>query len=68
MKREDAKREIVAKWRKLPKEQRQTDEQAARFALAIKDEYNFRGGTSDPYQTIKAWLQRDASERRGLPD
>jgi hypothetical protein len=66
MNQEDAKREILAECRALPKEQRQTDEDAARFAMAIKDKYRFRGGTADPYQTIKAWLQRDASLRRGL--
>jgi hypothetical protein len=46
MKQEDAKREIIAEWRALPKEQRQTDEQAAQFAMMIKDRYKFRGGSA----------------------
>jgi hypothetical protein len=66
MNQDDAKREIIREWRSLPKEQRQTDEQAALFAMQIKDKYRFRGGTVDPYQTIHAWLLRDISLTRGL--
>jgi hypothetical protein len=66
MNQEDAKREIIREWRALPKEQRQTDEQAALFAMQIKDKYKFRGGSADPYQTIKGWLQRHLSLTRGL--
>jgi hypothetical protein len=32
----DAWHEIIQEWRSLPKEQRQTDEQAAAFAMQIK--------------------------------
>jgi hypothetical protein len=66
MKQEEAKREILAERRKLPREQRQTDEDAARFAMAIKDKYRLSGGAADPYQTINAWLRRDMSLTRGL--
>ena len=66
MNQEDAKREIIREWRALPKEQRQTEKQAAFFAMQIKDKYKFRGGTADPYQTINAWLRRDMSLTRGL--
>jgi hypothetical protein len=67
MKQEDAKREILAKWNKLPWQMRQTENDAARFAFSIKDKYKFRCGTEDPYQTIKAWLTHDImSLRRGL--
>jgi hypothetical protein len=37
----DARHEIIREWRSLPKEQRQTDEQAAAFAMQIKDKYKF---------------------------
>jgi hypothetical protein len=53
MKQEDAKREIIREWSALPKSERQTDAQAAHFAMRIKDKYQFKGGSSDPYQTIK---------------
>jgi hypothetical protein len=66
MNQEDAKREIIQEWRTLPKERRQTNEQAALFAMQIKDKYKFRGGAADPYQTIKGWLQRHLSLTRGL--
>ena len=37
MNQEDAKNEIIKEWCSLPKELRQTDEQAAQFAMQIKD-------------------------------
>ena len=52
----DARHEIIREWRSLPKEQRQTDEQAAAFAMQIKDKYKFSSESADPYQTIKGWL------------
>jgi hypothetical protein len=65
MKQVDARREILAEWRALPKDRRQTDEDATRFALAVAHKYKFQSGTADPYQTIRAWLLRDMSLRRG---
>ncbi len=35
----NARNEIIREWRSLPKELRQTDEQAAAFAMQIKDKY-----------------------------
>ena len=67
MKQVDAKREILREWRALPKEQRQTEADATRFAFSVVNKYKF-GGTGDPYQTIRAWILRDMSLRRGLPD
>jgi hypothetical protein len=43
----------------------ETNEQAAFFAMQIKDKYKFRGGGADPYQTIWGWLQRHLSLTRG---
>jgi hypothetical protein len=65
MNQEDAKREIIREWRALPKEQRQTEKQAALFAMQIKDKYKFRCA-GDRYQTINAWLRRHMSLTRGL--
>ena len=36
----NARHEIIREWRSLPKELRETDEQAAAFAMQIKDKYN----------------------------
>ena len=68
MKQVEARHEIIREWRSLPKEQRQTVKQAAKFAMQIKDKYKFLGGKvdSDPYQTIKGWLQRELELTRGL--
>jgi len=70
MKQVDAKREILREWRALPKEERQTEADATRFAFTVVNKYNFffGGDTADRYQTIWAWLLRDMALRRGLPD
>src|SRR6202158_5001321 len=62
----NARHEIIREWRSLPKEQRQTDEQAAGFAMQIKDKYKFSSDTADPYQTVKGWLLSYLSSTRGL--
>ena len=45
----NARHEIIREWRSLPMEQRQTDEQAALFAMQVKDKYKFSSGSPDPY-------------------
>ena len=60
----NARHEIIREWRSLPKELRETDEQAAAFAMQIKDKYKFSSG--DPYQTVKDWLLHYLSITRGL--
>jgi hypothetical protein len=67
MKQVDARREILREWHALPKERRRTQDDATRFAFTVVNKYRF-GGTGDPYQTIRAWLLRDMSLRRDLPD
>src|SRR5258705_6816388 len=62
----NARHEIIREWRSLPKELRQTDEQAAAFAMQIKDKYKFSSGSTDPYQTVKDWLLHYLSITRGL--
>ena len=61
-----ARHEIIREWRSLPKEQRQTDEQAAAFAMQIKGKYKFSSDDVDPYQTVKGWLLNYLSLTRGL--
>jgi|ERR1700681_1132640 len=53
MKQVDARHDIIREWRSLPKELRQTDEQAEAFAMQIKDKYKFSSDTADPYQTVR---------------
>ena len=48
MKQVDAKREILREWRALPKEQRQTEADATRFALTVVNKYKFGGSTAIP--------------------
>jgi hypothetical protein len=44
--------------RSLPKEQRQTDEQAEAFAMQTKDKYKFSSDSADPYQTVRGYRAR----------
>ncbi len=62
----NARHEIIREWRSLPKELRQTDEQAAAFAMQIKDKYKFSSDSADPYQTVKGWLLCYLSLTRGM--
>src|ERR1700736_5501062 len=62
----NARHEILREWRSLPKELRETDEQAAAFAMQIKDKYKFSGESADRYQTVKDWLLCYLSITRGL--
>src|SRR5712672_3747299 len=66
MKQVGARHDIIREWRSLPKEQRQTDEQAEAFAMQIKDKYKFSSDSADPYQTVRGWLLRYLSLMRGL--
>ena len=66
MKQVGARHDIIREWRWLPKEQRQTDEQAEAFAMQIKDKYKFSSDSADPYQTVRGWLLSYLSLTRGF--
>jgi Bacterial RNA polymerase, alpha chain C terminal domain len=66
MKQVGARHDIIREWRSLPKEQRQTDEQAEAFAMQIKDKYKFSSDSADRYQTVRGWLLSYLSLTRGL--
>jgi hypothetical protein len=66
MKQVGARHDIIREWRSLPKELRQTDEQAEAFAMQIKDKYKFSSDSADPYQTVRGWLLSYLSLMRGL--
>jgi hypothetical protein len=62
----NARHDIIQEWRSLPKELRRTDEQAAAFAMQVKDKYKFSSENADAYQTVKDWLLKYLSLTRGL--
>jgi hypothetical protein len=66
MKQVAARHDIIREWRSLPKELRQTDEQAEAFAMQIKDKYKFSSDSADSYQTVRGWLLSYLSLMRGL--
>jgi len=65
MKQVGARHDIIREWRSLPKESRQTDEQAEAFAMQIKDKYKFSSDRADQYQTVRGWLLTYLSLTRG---
>jgi hypothetical protein len=64
MTQDEAKQLILDDWRALPTEERRTTQQAAMFAMRIKDKYRFEF-PGDQYQLIKGWVQ---SSLRTWPD
>jgi hypothetical protein len=56
----DAKNLIMREWLQLPNSSRKTGDQAALFAMQLKDKYPFHC-SGDRYQVIKGWLQNRLS-------
>jgi hypothetical protein len=58
MLRKDAEREIIREWMRLPEGERQTEHQAAQFALRMKRKYPFDYVGGDRYQEIRRMMLR----------
>jgi hypothetical protein len=58
----ETRRKIIREWRSLPRDARQTEEQAEAFARKVMDRVSlagpgYRGTTpTNPYQNIMRWL------------
>lgn len=50
-----ARRAIIREWMLLPREKRQSEEQAAAFALKAIEKHDFRG-SGDRQRRVMAWL------------
>ena len=62
MLRKEAEREIICEWVSLPENERQTEHQAAQFALEMKRKYVFDYVGGDPYQEIRRMMLRHQHE------
>jgi hypothetical protein len=58
MLRKEAGYEIVREWMSLPENERQTEDQAACFALEMKRKYVFDYIGADRYHEIRRMMQR----------
>jgi hypothetical protein len=65
MTKDQAQREIIRLWRKLPIMERQTFEQAEKFAVLIENEVEFES-LGDKRAMIVAWLNRDILTTREI--
>jgi hypothetical protein len=52
----ETRRKIIRQWMSLPKDKRQTAEQAAAFAKKSVEENKLRQSRRDPYQRMLSWL------------
>jgi hypothetical protein len=51
----NARRTIIREWMSLPRDKRQTEEQAEAFAVKSLEKHKFRC-SGDPHRRIMAWL------------
>jgi hypothetical protein len=56
MKGDEARRKIIRQWMVLPKDKRQTLEQAAVFAQRATEQNQFQRSRRDPYERVMGWL------------
>ena len=61
MLRKEAECDIVREWMNLPENERQTEDQAACFALEMKRKYVFDYVGMDRYHEIRRMMQRHAA-------
>jgi hypothetical protein len=52
----ETRRKVIRQWRSLPKDKRQTAEQAAAFAKKAVEENKLQPCRRDPYQRVMGWL------------
>jgi hypothetical protein len=53
----ETRRKIIRQWMSLPKDKRQTAEQAAAFAKKAIGEKELQSSRRDPYQRMMGWLR-----------
>jgi hypothetical protein len=52
----ETRRKVIRQWMSLPKDKRQTAEQAAAFGKKAAEENKLQHSRRDPYQRVMGWL------------
>jgi len=52
----ETRRKIIRQWMSLPKDKRQTADQAAAFAKKAVEDNKLQRSRRDPYQRMMSWL------------
>jgi hypothetical protein len=52
----ETRRKVIRQWLSLPKDKRQTAEQAVAFAKKAVEQNELQRGRRDPYQRMMGWL------------
>jgi hypothetical protein len=52
----EARRKVIRQWMSLPKDKRQSTEQAAEFAKKTVEQNEFQASRRDPYERVMGWL------------
>jgi hypothetical protein len=56
MENHETRRKVIRQWMSLPKDKRQTAEQAAEFAKKAVEQNELQASRRDPYQRVMGWL------------
>jgi hypothetical protein len=56
MENRETRRKIIRQWASLPKDKRQTEDQAAEFAKKAIEQNELQPNRRDPYQRVMGWL------------
>ena len=56
MENRETRRKIIRQWTSLPKDKRQTEEQAAEFAKKAIEQNELQANRRYPYQRVMGWL------------
>jgi hypothetical protein len=52
----ETRRKVIRQWMSLPKDKRQTAEQASEFSKKAVEQNELQASRRDPYQRVMGWL------------
>jgi hypothetical protein len=56
VKKQETRRAVIREWMALPRDQRQTEEQAAGFSAKMVQRYELPRSRRDPFRVMMSWL------------
>jgi hypothetical protein len=56
VKKQEIRRAVIREWMALPRDQRQTEEQAAGFSAKVVQRHELPRSRHEPYQVMMSWL------------
>jgi hypothetical protein len=56
VRKQEIRRSVIREWMALPRDQRQTEEQAAGFSAKVVQRHHLPRSRRDPYQIMMSWV------------